>query len=371
VLSKVENIEKLKEVEDRLEAISNQSSEGITIADMDGNYVFVNPAFCEMSGYSKDELLKLTVFDMKAANQDHSSFQKTKESPQIITVVLEKKDGTEYYSEIVGDVILIKNKKFVLGTIRDVTDRVNAENAIIKLNDNLEQIINERTKELNNTVEKLNLEIEQRVIAEKKIQESLMVKDVLLKEITHRVKNNFQIISSLIRMQKRSVKNTEAEKLLNQTANRIHSMALIHESLHKSNTFDDVVFKEYVESLVNYIKTISNNLDVTIEQDICDCILPVSDATNLGMIIMELVTNSIKYAFPGQTKGSISLKMIKTNNDGFKLSIGDDGVGIPEEVDFRSTESLGMQVVVSLTEQLGASIKLKEGLGVNFEIIMQ
>lgn len=81
-MSQVENFEKLKEVEDRLEAISNQSSEGITIADMDGNYVFVNPAFCEMSGYTKEELLKLTVFDMKAANQDHSSFQKTKESPK-------------------------------------------------------------------------------------------------------------------------------------------------------------------------------------------------------------------------------------------------------------------------------------------------
>lgn len=367
-MSKSEDIKKLKEVEDRLEAISNQSSEGITIADMDGNYVFVNPAFCEMSGYSKEELLTLTVFDMKAENQDHNSFQKTKESPQIITVILQKKDGTEYYSEIVGDVIYINKEKLVLGTIRDVTDRVNAEKEIRKLNNNLEQLIEERTKELNDTVIKLNLEIDQRIAAEQKIQESLSVKEVLLKEITHRVKNNFQIISSLIRLQKRTVKNAEAEELLNQTANRIQSMALIHESLHKSNTFDDVLFSEYVSSLIEYINTISNNPEVLIEEDICNCVLPVADATNLGMIIMELVTNSMKYAFPNQAKGIISLKMERNNEDGFTLTVGDDGVGIPKEIDFKNTQSLGMQVVVSLVEQLSGKIKLKNKVGTIFEI---
>lgn len=91
------DITQKKEAELQLKSISDQSSEGITIADMDGNYVFVNPAFCKMSGYTEEELLTMTVFDMKAANQDHSSFQKSKKSSQIIQVILKRKDGTEYF----------------------------------------------------------------------------------------------------------------------------------------------------------------------------------------------------------------------------------------------------------------------------------
>ncbi|MGB0882294.1 MAG: PAS domain-containing sensor histidine kinase [Vicingaceae bacterium] len=369
-MGKLDALKKLKEVELKLEAISNQSSDGITIADVDGNYVFVNPAFCEMSGYSEEELLKLTVFDMKAPNQDHSSFQKTKESPQIITVVLKKKDGTPYYSEIVGDVIYLNDEKFVLGTVRDVSERVESDRKIRELNENLEKLVEERTKELNITVKKLNNEINQRALAEKKIKESLNLKEVLLKEITHRVKNNFQIITSLINLQKRTIKNNDIVDVLDQTANRIQSMALIHETLHKSNTFDDVAFKEYVESLTEYIKTISNNSDVDIELDICDSILPVADATNYGMIIMELVTNSLKYAFPNQGKGKILLRMKNNGNGSYSLTVSDDGVGMPKSIDYKNTESLGMQVVMSLTEQLGGKIELleSEDSGTVFEI---
>ncbi|NQX99404.1 MAG: PAS domain S-box protein, partial [Flavobacteriales bacterium] len=163
------DITRKKEAELQLKSISDQSSEGITIADMDGNYVFVNPAFCKMSGYTEEELLTMTVFDMKAPNQDHSSFQKTKKSSQIISLVLQKKDGTEYFSEIIGDVITVQNKKLVLGTIRDVTVRVNAEMKVEELNENLELLITQRTKELDETVIKLNSEIEHRILVEKQI----------------------------------------------------------------------------------------------------------------------------------------------------------------------------------------------------------
>lgn len=364
------DITQKKDAEQQLKAISDQSSEGITIADMDGNYVFVNPAFCEMSGYTEAELLKMTVFDMKAQNQDHSSFQKTKESPQLIRVTLQKKDGTEYFSEIIGDVITVQNKKLVLGTIRDVTVRVNAEMKVEELNENLELLIKQRTKELDLTVVKLNKEIEQRVLAEKQIQESLAVKEVLLKEITHRVKNNLQIISSLIRLQKGVVKNPEAVDLLSQTANRIQSMALIHETLYKTNTFDDIVFKDYVESLINYIKTIFDARYISITVGIGDYTLPINAATNFGMIIMELVTNSIKYAFPDKKGAKVSVLMELTNNDQYKLTISDNGIGFPEHLNFKTTESLGMQVVVSLTEQLEGSVNLLNKEGTTFEIVV-
>ena len=231
-------------------------------------------------------------------------------------------------------------------------------------------LIKQRTKELDETVIKLNSEIEQRILVEKKIQELLALKEVLLKEITHRVKNNFQIISSLIRLQKRVVRNPEVLDLLSQTANRIQSMALIHEILHKTNTFEDVVFKDYIESLIAYIKTISDVPHIMITEDICKCILSVTEATNFGMIIMELVTNSIKYAFPDDQKGKILLRMELLEKEHYKLTVSDNGVGMPKNIDFKNTESLGMQVVVSLTEQLEGSINLLNKEGTTFEIVV-
>jgi PAS domain S-box-containing protein len=125
-------IYELEQSEARFSAISNQSSEGITVADMDGNYIYVNPAFCKMSGFSEEELLKMTVFDMKAKSQPHKSFYDSKEKMEglPIRVDLQRKDKTEYLTEIVGKVININNNDLVLGTIRDITESVQAEEAL-------------------------------------------------------------------------------------------------------------------------------------------------------------------------------------------------------------------------------------------------
>jgi len=125
--------EKAEESEMQFRAISEQSTEGITVADFDGNYIFVNPSFCKMSGYTSDELLKLTVFDMKAKNQPHKSFfdSKYKMEGLAILVNLQKKDGTEYMTEIIGKIINIKNQQLVLGTIRDVSEKIKKEKEIL------------------------------------------------------------------------------------------------------------------------------------------------------------------------------------------------------------------------------------------------
>lgn len=125
--------EQAEEGERKFKAFTNQALDGITVADLDGNYVFVNPAFCKMSGYAAEELLNLTVLDMKAKNQPQSSFYDSKESLEgtPIKVNLKRKDGTEYWTEIVGKNIEIENQKLVLGTIRDITERVKAEQALM------------------------------------------------------------------------------------------------------------------------------------------------------------------------------------------------------------------------------------------------
>ena len=362
---------KLEASQKKFKAISDQTAEGITVADMDGNYVFVNPAFCRMSGYSEEELLNMTVFDMKAKDQDHSSFIESKKTLQgkTIKVKLKKKDGSEYFTEIIGDVINVNNETLVLGTIRDVSERIQNEKVINKLNQDLELLVKERTNQLNNTIAELSKEVEQRKIAEKKTQESLQIKEILLKEVTHRVKNNMQIISSLISLQKSQLEDESCE-FLEQISHRIHSMALIHETLYKTNEFSQIQFSHYLKSLTMYIRESYKTSDVSIEFKTENCVLPLDIATSCGMIIIELVTNSIKYAFPNQRIGKINIVFKPYQPDKYILTISDDGIGFPEEIDFKKTKSLGLQLVMNLVDQISGNIELKKNNGSNFEIII-
>lgn len=161
---------KSDESEQKFKAITNQSTEGITVADQDGNYVFVNPAFCEMSGYSQEELLKMTVFDMKAKNQNHNSFYESKQKLEgkVIKVNLRRKDGTEYFTEIVGKNIIIDKRRLVLGNIRDITERVKTENELVELNLKLEKQ-NEELSVSINRIKKINNELN---IAKNELEES-------------------------------------------------------------------------------------------------------------------------------------------------------------------------------------------------------
>jgi len=125
--------EKAEDTEAQFRAISEQSAEGITVADLDGKYIFVNPSFCKMSGYTVEELLNLSVFDMKAKNQNHNSFYDSKEKMQGIPihVNLKKKDGTEYMTEIIGKIITVNNQQLVMGIIRDISERIKKEKEVI------------------------------------------------------------------------------------------------------------------------------------------------------------------------------------------------------------------------------------------------
>lgn len=332
------------------DAISNQTTEGITVADMEGKYLYVNQAFCKMSGYSEKELLTKTVFDMKAANQNHQSFYDSKEKYEgvAIRVNLQKKDGTEYLTEIIGDVITVDGKERVLGTIRDISDRVKVEKEIWELNKTLEKKVEERTAEL---------------------QESLNVKQVLLKEITHRVKNNLQVISSILNIQRSIVACDEAEKVCIETSNRIHSMALIHETLYKENEYNSVNFKAYTESLVAYLTDVYEVANININLSVVNCTFSLDVATSCGMIVIELLTNSIKYAFPEGNNGDINLTLESDGKDSFKLLISDTGIGFPDSFEVSDTNTLGTQLISSLAEQIDGNYKIFNDGGACFEMI--
>lgn len=253
----------------------------------------------------------------------------------------------------------------------DITELKNTQSDYLRLSKDLEKIVVKRTEELNKYVQGLNKEIKERKIIEEKISNSLKEKEVLLNEITHRVKNNLQVVASLLSLQQDNIKNKETMKMLTETGHRIKSMALIHETLYRTNDFSNIDFNEYTRSLVSYIANSFKASEIKINLEVEDVVLTIDTATSCGMIIMELITNSMKYAFPDK-KGSITIKMeALKEEDSFKLMVSDDGVGYPDGVDFMKTKSLGMQLVCGLTFQMAGKINLIPSKGTCFEIMIK
>lgn len=196
-------------------------------------------------------------------------------------------------------------------------------------------------------------------------------KEVLLQEIHHRVKNNMQIISSLIKLQSQYVMDEKALELFKSTQNRINSMAAIHEKLYPSKDLARVDVADYVQDLAGYLfsiygidpKTIKLNVNIK------DVFLDIDTAIPSCLIINELVSNSMKHAFPKGKKGEIKVAMHPLKGKEVELIVSDNGIGIPEDVDFRNTESLGLHIVSLLAEdQLHGKIKLKRNKGPEFQI---
>jgi PAS domain S-box-containing protein len=207
--------------------------------------------------------------------------------------------------------------------------------------------------------------------AEAKIKTSLKEKEVLLKEIHHRVKNNMQVVSSLLNLQSRYVKDEETRQLFKESQDRVRSMALIHEKLYQSEDLSRIDFAEYVRNLVDYLFRSygANAARVTLKTDIDGILLGIHKAIPCGLIINELVSNSLKHAFPGNRHGEIRLDLHQ-NDDRFELVISDDGVGFPKGLDFQKTESLGLQLVNTLALQLEGTIELdSNGGGTSFRIM--
>jgi PAS domain S-box-containing protein len=213
--------------------------------------------------------------------------------------------------------------------------------------------------------------ITERKLAEEEIRASLKEKEVLLQEVHHRVKNNMQLISSLFSLQSRRIKDKQAFEILKSSQNRIRSMGLIHEKLYKTKDFARVDFNEYVRSLTNHLFSSYgiNKEAIKLNTNIKDVFLDINTAIPCGLIINELVSNSMKYGFPDGKKGEIKIAVLPLNKNKVELIVSDNGVGLPEEVEFRNTESLGLHLVTILVDgQLHGDIKLERDGGTSFHI---
>lgn len=218
------------------------------------------------------------------------------------------------------------------------------------------------------------VELERRVaelrLANQHLSRALDEKTILLKEVHHRVKNNLQVISSLLNLQSGYITDPAALQVFTESRNRVRSMALIHEKLYKSDNLSHIDFEEYIGAVSgDLLATFAGSgrgIQITLEVD--RVMLPVDSAVPCGLIVNELVTNCFKYAFQHGDRGEIRIAMKRLNGTELRLSVSDNGIGFPKDLDFRNTESLGMQLVTTLSEQLKGTVVLKNDGGTTFEI---
>jgi two-component sensor histidine kinase/CBS domain-containing protein len=214
-------------------------------------------------------------------------------------------------------------------------------------------------------------ELAERKRAEEQLKVILEEKDSLLKEIHHRVKNNLQIISSLLRLQSDYIKDEKVLTLFRESQNRIRSMALIHEKLYQSTDILKIDFSKYIldlaANLLSSYTVATQVVELQVETE--DVWLSIDTAIPCGLIINELISNSLKHAFLKDTQNNeISINILSLNDNWFRLTVRDNGIGFPNDIDFRNTESLGLQLVCTFTEQLEGEIELDTSQGTAFVI---
>jgi PAS domain S-box-containing protein len=320
-----------------------------------------NEAFLAMNGFSRDELIGKSI-DVVHENPDSPAGRQAfleqlrREGRVENEITHERRDGTNYPVHFLSTLVTLNGKQLVLGIDRDISERKRAEAEIQRYRDHLEELVAERTAELH--------------AANLQISASLQEKEVLLKEIHHRVKNNLQVISSLLNLQSGYTDDEAAIALFTESRNRVHSMALIHEQLYRSADFTRVDFAAYTQELIRRLlvsyRAQANGIDLDLSFD--EIYLDITTAIPCGLIINELVSNALKHAFPDGQSGTIEVEMQTVSEEGYRLIVRNDGVAFPAGVDFRNTDTLGLQLVNSLTRQLSGQIDLHTEEDTTFEI---
>ncbi len=215
------------------------------------------------------------------------------------------------------------------------------------------------------------IDITERKLAEATLRSTLAEKEFLLKEVHHRVKNNLQIVSSLLNLQDRKSQNPEIHAILQETINRVHAMALLHETLYRSSNFAKVNFSEYVKSLCTYLARsyACGAKNIRLRQDIAEVSMDIDQVIPAGLIISELVANAFKHAFPLRSEGEIVVQLEIKDTDHLVLRVSDNGVGFAAETRLQRTETLGLILVKNLSHQLDGHMSVTSEQGSIFEIV--
>ena len=227
-------------------------------------------------------------------------------------------------------------------------------------------------KRANNQKQLLEIKNKQIETRNEIIDKSLSEKDLLIKEVHHRVKNNLQIISSLLKLQSAKTTNLEIQNSLGEAQDRINSMALLHQLLYRNNQMTSLLFNEYLESLINQISGSFSltKKNITIQSHLIELELDLDTAIPLGLITNELMSNAYKHAFNGKD-GIIKVELSKLVKNTYQLKVSDNGQGLAADFDLTSSDSLGLDIVAILSEQINAELKIYNDNGAHFEIVFK
>jgi two-component sensor histidine kinase len=220
--------------------------------------------------------------------------------------------------------------------------------------------VTDRTKALED-------EVKVRKQAEAVVRASLNEKVILLREVHHRVKNNLQIIISLVNLQMRQTTDPSVKQIMSETQNRVRAMSLVHEKLYRSESLSQIDFAEYTRFLATQLFSFygTDTRRVQLELAMGKIMVDINTAVPLGLLMNELISNALKHAFPEGREGTISISGGE-NGDLITLVVRDNGIGIPEELDWKNTKSLGMRLVISLIGQINGIITLDRENGTAF-----
>ncbi len=339
--------------------IVENSLDTITIIEEDGTIRYKSPSVKRMLGYEQAEIGGKQIFDFihpEDWERVYSIFLEVLAKEGSMATVdyrFRHKDGT--YRLLQSRLRNLMNNDIggILVNSRDLSDMKEAEGVLQESKTELERNVLERTQELS--------EVNNQLLR------SLREKDVLLNEIHHRVKNNLQIISSLINLGAREGMNKSG---LRDLQNRLKAMALVHEKLYQSSDMTQINFGDYARSLTTYIQRsmVSGTAVIRMDVGIQEIFLDVNSATSLGLILNELVTNAFEHGFEKIREGRVSVVMSRSNHR-YTLTVSNNGEK-PTDLDLNKVESLGLSLVVSLVEQLDGKIELGTKDDVRFKITL-
>ena len=326
----LKTVENSIENESKFKSLFEMSDDAILVIE-DNMFVDCNEAVVKMLGYNnKAELLNTHPSELSPEKQPDGRFSYEK-AQEMMEIALTKgsnhfewmhtrANGENFPVEVWLSKVAFKNKVLINTIWRDLTEKK---------------------------------------IAEKTIKKNMEDKEILLKEIHHRVKNNLQIITSLLNLQSHITENQSVKAILFQSKTRIESMCKVHEMLYGSKDLSSINYGDYLQDLLSKLilnaKGESNS--ITLKLAVGDLILNINTAIPLGLLINELVTNSLKYAFTNSDEGTISIAIQLIDDKRLELKYSDDGIGYPTTITFENTQSLGFQLISSLIEQLNGKVK--------------
>ena len=324
----------LKESENYYKAIFENRGAASVIVEEDDIISLINSAFEDLCGYSKEEVEGKMAWHQFVSDKD-LDFMKDYRSLR-----LEDPSSVpnNYEFELVDRDDNLKNILITVSMIPGTRKSLMSLMNITKLKD-----------------------------TENELKSSLKEKDLLLKEVHHRVKNNMQIISSLLSLQSSYIEDENVRTLFQESQNRIRSMAMVHEKLYKSENMSKIDFKQYMSDLVDSLSYNHRINPDNVKKNMEPVLFDVETAIPCGLIVNELVTNTFKHAFPDGNVGEITVELFKEGDTVF-LKVSDSGIGFPEDIDFKNTKSLGLKLVNSLVMQLDGEIQLDTTNGTTFTV---